>query len=271
MEQELPFSKRYGHKPEGKNIVIREDAPKSLRVFVIQTLYYLKYEPSDLRKIICRVLRVSPDPNNWSEYPNIDSEVNYLMETCEWYRVYDLIEEFYGAISAVKRDTFEIDVNDFFLEHGIGWKLVSGKLEARGDDSFESAVHKVSEVLEEAELKTAKGEISEAIKDLSRRPKPDITGAIQHSLACLECVYREVTGDRNATLGELSKKYTSILPKPIPEVVSKIWGYTSEQGRHLREGNEPEYIEAELVVELTAAISTYLGKKIVDNKPQDDY
>ena len=44
--------------------------------------------------------------------------------------------------------------------------------------------------------------------------------------------------------------------------IDKIWGFTSEQGRHLREGQAPEYIEAELVVEITAAISTYLGKKL---------
>jgi len=45
-------------------------------------------------------------------------------------------------------------------------------------------------VLETAKLETAKTEIREALNDLSRRPTPDITGAIQHSLACLECVAR---------------------------------------------------------------------------------
>ena len=97
---------------------------------------------------------------------------------------------------------------------------------------------------------------------MSRRPTPDITGAIQHSLACLECVAREVTGDRNATLGELIKKHPNIVPKPLDSAIEKIWGFTSEQGRHLREGQAPEYLEAELVVELSSAIATYLGKKL---------
>jgi hypothetical protein len=89
-----------------------------------------------------------------------------------------------------------------------------------------------------------------------------ITGAIQHSLACLECVAREATGDSKATLGELMKKYPDIIPSPLEQAVTKIWGFTSEQGRHLKEGHPPEYLEAELVVEVTAAISTYLGKKL---------
>jgi ABC-2 type transport system permease protein len=44
--------------------------------------------------------------------------------------------------------------------------------------------------------------------------------------------------------------------------IEKIWGFASNHGRHLQEGQAPEYLEAELVVELTAAIATYLGKKL---------
>ena len=114
--------------------------------------------------------------------------------------------------------------------------------------------------MEGAGLHTAKTEIKEAIFDLSRRPDPDLTGAIQHSLASLECVAREATGDKNSTLGDLMKKFPGAIPTPLDQAVSKIWGYTSEQGRHLREGQLPGYLETELVVEVTAAISTYLAK-----------
>jgi hypothetical protein len=132
----------------------------------------------------------------------------------------------------------------------------------RGDDIFEKSVAIVSEVLENAQLQTARSEMIEALKDLSRRPTADITGAIQHSLACLECVCREVTGDKKATLGELIKKFPGTVPKPLDVAIEKIWGFTSEQGRHLREGNQPDFLEAELVVEVTAAVATYLGKRM---------
>jgi hypothetical protein len=75
-------------------------------------------------------------------------------------------------------------------------------------------------------------------------------------------VAREITGDKKSTLGDLMKKFPNVIPTPLDQAVTKIWGFTSEQGRHLREGQAPKYLEAELVVEVTAAISTYLSKKI---------
>jgi hypothetical protein len=43
--------------------------------------------------------------------------------------------------------------------------------------------------------------------------------------------------------------------------MEKIWGFASEQGRHLREGKEPTQEETELAVHVAAAVATYLAKK----------
>lgn len=265
------FSKRHGHTTTEKPITVREDAPIGLRDFIVQTVYDFKYEPSFLRNIICKVLRVSPDRSNWSEYPNIAGEVESLIHGCEWYFVYDIIEAVWDNFELRYREELSDEINDYFKYNGIGWKIEKGLIEARGDETFEKSVSMVTTVLETAKLKTAHAEMKEALDDLSRRPYADITGAIQHSLACLECVCREVTGDKKATLGELMKKFPGIVPKPLDGAIEKVWGFTSEQGRHLREGKQPAYIEAELVVELTAAIATYLGKKLggTANKEED--
>lgn len=142
------------------------------------------------------------------------------------------------------------------------------QIQTRGDEVFESAVREVESVLEQSNLQLARNEIREAIADLSRRPDPDITGAIQHALACLECVMREYTGDSKATLGDLMKKYPNSVPSPLDQAITKVWGFSSEQGRHLKEGRKPEFQEAELVVELTSAIVNYLSKKL--NKSNED-
>ncbi len=257
------FSKRQGlFSIKEKEITIREDAPEGLRGFVRMAYYDLNKNPSDLRSITSRVLKIPPDSNNWSEYPNIDYEVGQHIDSCDWYLVYDIIEVIIQKLNPQEKTTFSNEINEYFIANGIGWKIVNGQIETRGDEVFETAVKTVVAVLETARLETAKTEIKEALIDLSRRPTPDITGAIQHSLACLECVAREATGDKKATLGELIKKHPNIVPKPLNIAIEKIWGFTSEQGRHLREGQAPEYLEAELVVELSAAISTYLGKKL---------
>lgn len=257
------FSKRQGlFSIKEKEITVREDAPEGLRGFIKMAFYDLNKNPSDLRAITSRVLKIAPDSNNWSEYPNIDWEVGQHLENCEWYLVYDIIEVIIQKLNPKDKEIFSSEINEYFITNGIGWKIVNEQIETRGDEVFETAVKTVVSVLETAKLQTAKTEIREALNDLSRRPTPDITGAIQHSLACLECVAREITGDKKATLGELIKKHPNIVPKPLDTAIEKIWGFTSEQGRHLREGQAPEYLEAELVVELSAAIATYLGKRI---------
>jgi len=43
--------------------------------------------------------------------------------------------------------------------------------------------------------------------------------------------------------------------------VEKIWGYASEQARHVREGQTIDSREAELVVGLAGSLPTYLVKK----------
>ena len=55
--------------------------------------------------------------------------------------------------------------------------------------------------LDETGLKRAANEMREALRDISRRPEPDITGAIQHAMAALEATAREATGQSNPTLG----------------------------------------------------------------------
>lgn len=262
------FSRRQGYSAKEKEIVVREDAPAGLRGYLPVLMYDLGFKPSDLRTIVCKILKVAPDTmGNWSEYPNIEHEVAGLLSDCDWFFIYDVIEAFYSkAVKVNKQATFEDEINDFFRMNGIGWKLVQGKIIVRGDETFEKSIEKVTTIMEAANLYTARTEIKEAITDLSRRPNPDLTGAIQHSLAALECVSREATGDKNATLGELMKKYPAIMPSPLDQAVSKIWGYTSEQGRHVREGQVPSHEETELVVELVASISNYLAKKLAKQK-----
>lgn len=264
------FSSRHNYKSKEVAITVREDAPIELQEFVIQTAYHFGLTPSPLRSIICRILRKSPDSGNWSEYPNIDSENHELLQSCDWFFVYDLIEELYEGFDEGKANQFEEDINGFFRGNGIGWQLADGEIQYRGDDKFEEIKSNAVEILEEKGKETSKHEIQEAIKDLSKKPHADITGAIQHSLAGLECVVREVTGDKKATLGKLINDHPDIVPKPLDTVISKLWGYTSNMGRHIEEGNPPDFDEAELAVSVSASVISYLAKKNFPDKEEKE-
>jgi hypothetical protein len=257
------FSKREGYAGREVEIVVREDAPQAFRDFIIQTLYYLRWTPTEIRKIICQILRISPDDNNWSDYPNIDNEIKYLISNCGWFRVYDIVEALYSSNLRGTQVDFAEEINDYFLANGIGWKLDNGKILFRGDTSFENILKNAKINIAQGGFDTAKNEISEAISDLSRKPKPDKAGAIQHSLACLECITREIVGNKKQALGQLISPNKQIVPSPIDIAIEKICGFSSNQGGRLQEGEEPNYDETELLVGLAASISSYLaGKKV---------
>ncbi|MDM8350883.1 hypothetical protein P8H27_18570 [Pseudomonas sp. sp1636] len=260
------FSKRHGFSSvEESEITIREDAPEDFRGFLIQLSYEHGLKPSTLRGLVCKVLKKMPDPDNWSEYPNVDGEVTNLIFACKWYKVYDILERILNYLGEHNYDpdiynSFEKEINEYYIENGIGWKVEGGLVEFRGTEAFESVVKNAQSIESEAGHITASKELHQALGDLSRRPHPDATGAIQHAMASLECVAREITGDRKANLGDIMKRHTYIIPEPLDQAIIKAWGYASENGRHIREGREPSLNEAELIVGLSASLGSYLIK-----------
>ena len=264
------FSERHGFEPLQAKITVTRDAPYDFRGIVADIAYEAGFGPHRLRSIVCQTLRVREDPSNWSAFPNVDSEVRGHIDSCEWYEVYDIIEAKYGDLlrsqkhsltQDIRPQYFADELNKYFLKKGIGWQLVEGEVRVRGEEAFEDTLTGATNALSESGRPTAAREIRQALHDLSRRPESDLTGALQHALASVECVMRDVTGDQKATLGSLLSRYKGIIPAPLDQAIEKIWGFASEQGRHLREGKEPTQEETELTVHIAAAVATYLVRK----------
>lgn len=259
------FSKRHGFRNEEEPpISVREDAPNDFRAAMIQIAYEFGLTPKPLREVICRALRKRPDPNNWSDYPNVDGEIHDLIEGCDWFQIYDVLEaiafSFQNGRSEFDPANFESEINEAFIQHGIGWKLENGLVTFRGPEALDTLL-KVAVTTEQGQgHKTAANELHEAIKDMSRRPTPDPTGAIQHSIASLECVARDISGSKD-TLGKWLQRNRDAFPRPLGDYVEKIWGFASEHGRHLVEAGEASMDEAELVLGLSATLGSYLSKK----------
>lgn len=266
------FSQRHGYEPPEADITVREDAPYQLRGVVVDLAYDSGLKPGSLRPLVCRVLRVREDENNWSDYPNINNEIRGRLDACHWYEVYEVVEAVAQELRRAEQEPwsdrtqayrpqhFELELNRYFRREGIGWQLKDGLVNVRGPEAFEQSLAAAKAELEESNRATAANEIHEALRDLSRRPSPDITGAIQHALAAVECVMRDVFSDPKPTIGDLVKRHREKIPPPLDTAIEKLWGYASEQGRHLREGRVPSQREAELVVQVAAAISAYLSK-----------
>ncbi len=229
-------------------------------------------KPSELRKFLCRKLFLSADRDNYSEFPDIDHEVRSLVAEIEWFHVYDLIEWIYknhieqavgeyGFYAENAAHSYQNAINSCFRQKGVGWQMIDGLIQVRGPEIFEQVIQEAITLTGKSSREVARREFQEALHDLSRRPEPEITGAIQHAMAALECVAKDVTKDANITLGDWIKKNSTEFPKPLNSAIIHLWGYTSQYGRHVAEGKPANFNEAELVVGLSGALSSYLLRK----------
>tara|TARA_R110000751_G_scaffold101602_2_gene195797 strand:- start:14469 stop:15254 length:786 start_codon:yes stop_codon:yes gene_type:complete len=256
------FSDRHGYSGREPEITIREDAPDFLRFQVASIARNCGFSPSAIRTVVCDILLEVPDPGNWSEYPNIWEEVLGLLRNCEWYKVYDIAEALWRSFEyrPDEQGRFEEDLNRVFREKGIGWQLKDPDgIVFRGDPTFAIATEHAVDAFEQTGRYTAAGEIREALKDISRRPDPDRTGAIQHSMAALECVARDLTNAPNLNLGQIINGLA--LTPPLGEAVHKLWGYASQNGRHVQEGRDASAAEAELVVSVACSLAVFLLRR----------
>lgn len=259
------FSDRQGYRPTAVQVKVREDAPSNLRGAIPLIAEEAGMTPSTMRRAICKVLLEPPDPNNWSDYPNIRDEVSWLIKEASWYKVYDIAEALYAVLATSSSrdsgpaDEFERRLNGFFVENGIGWVLRDGEIVHRGSEVFTKSTHEVPGRLEETGFQRAANEMREALGDISRRPEPDITGAIQHATAALEATAREVAGQPNLTLGKLVPLLN--LPAPLDKSVEKLWGYASDRCRHIRERDTVDHSEAELIVAIAGSLCAFLAQR----------
>lgn len=277
MTNELPFSERNGYEP--RRIVFREELDDVQRQPLIE-IVRKSAPPAFLNERIGHVF----NPYGTDQLPEGGGVLNAghggeefapvkrVLLGCPWFRLYDFIEDLYRCLEFHDRELADLDdepqayrfqqsLNRYFVHAGIGWKLVAGQVVARNDEAFEAIVETAKSALVASNRPTASGRIQDALQALSRRPSADCAGAISHAMAALECVARDLTGDGQATLGIVLKRHPGLVPKPLDEALSRIWGYASEQARHGREGSNPDRRTAELIVGVAAAVATFLAKK----------
>lgn len=258
-ESRETFSSRFGFETE-REIVYRTDAPPELRSKIVDIAYGASVAPGDVRETVCRCLCVTPNFDVGHNEGMIAESRDFLAD-CAWYEVYNVIEAICKDLAPDGREYFETKINMMFRQVGIGWQLVDGKVTHRGEEPFQVIAQAALEQLEHADLKTGGEEFGDAIGDLSHRPEPKLSGAIDHAYKAVECVMRSLCGENDATLGKLIDRYKGTIPPPLDSAVKKLWGYASQYGRHRTEGENPHVEEAELAVHVAAAVITYLSKK----------
>ena len=163
--------------------------------------------------------------------------------------------------SQLDANGFAKELNRYFRANGIGWQLTDGKVEYRGNDDFEITFNDSLIALDKSGLTVARRELMQARTALSIRPEPDLSGAITHSMNAWLSVSRAIIGNENADPGEILRRKPDLMPRPMDQAIKNLWGYSSQYGRKASETKVPTFHEAELVVHVSAAATTYLVRK----------
>jgi hypothetical protein len=194
-----------------------------------------------------------------------------MVMNCEWFQVYDIIEDIFAQLSFHEEELaaneeprahpFQQEINFYLRYAGIGWQMVDGLILSRSNDEFERTVETAKAELSASGRTTASDRIRKALENLSVRPNPDYSGAISHTTGAMECVLHDIT-DETMTLGKYLQSFPQLFAPTMRKALDGLWGYSSEEGaRHGREGVEPPRDDAEFIVAIAAAVTTYLNRK----------
>jgi hypothetical protein len=215
----------------------------------------------------------TPAPSTDSWQPSSQMREAYeLIESCEWWKVFQVAETIHARVGRnslpgagpILAKQYEAAINQFCLMHDIGWRMALGQFERRGAILEDKLLRDAEEQLRATGRQTSANELQKAISDLSKMPSPDITGAVQHTGAAIECLARELCGDPTLTLGEIIKKHDRLFPGAYRKLAEGIWGIASNQGRHLTEGGEPNIDQAMLLVGVVAPLCSFLLRQQKD-------
>lgn len=259
------FSSKHGYRSNAE-ITVREDAPSGFRYAIISLAEECPGVGAKFTVNIVRRGLGKPPTSDWSP-DALMRDAQALIEGCDWWRAYDIAEMIYSSLNDKYslldvQNQFENGINEFCNMHGIGWKMIDGRFQVRGDTAEDTLKNGIIADLNQAGKRTTANELDQAVIDLSKRPTPDITGAVQHVGAAIECLARECCGNQSLTLGDIIKRHPNLFPGAYKKLAEAIWGITSNKGRHLAEGGEPSFNEAMLLVGVTTSLCGYLLHEI---------
>ncbi|MBX3097827.1 MAG: hypothetical protein KF812_13310 [Fimbriimonadaceae bacterium] len=259
------FSAQFTIAPDGRPLE-RNVAPEPFRAVVVALPLTLEgIYAKGTREALCRGLKKLPDSQNWSK-DNIVSEVHSLIQDAEWYQVYDgaeaIADEILRRHMVDEYALYEEELNRTLEECSVGWRMVNARFEVRGDEAVQAIQDRSLTQIAESGLTVATSEMKEAIADLSRRPEPDLSGAVTHAYASLESIAKHCTNETKGTFGDILKWHPNLLPEPLKSAAEKFWGFASENARHAKEGRRLDTAEVEMAVGAAAVLSSFLLRRL---------
>ncbi len=254
-----PFSRRAGHGAEDP--VVYGDAPGALRYGLREVLDDLGWTaPSAQRHILCKALRMIPNKYNWSEYPNIESEVQDLIAIEPWYRFFDAMERIPKFLAEEDVATYYQKMNALFAEERIGYRFESGAIVQLGTEEFHTAVGNARIALGDERFAEPRRQFELGYDFRNRRP-PDWANTIKEAVNSVEGVLQVIYCRPGVSLTAIISEN---LPAELPGGIKQLFRSLYSQGsgtvgaRHASiGGNVPTRPRAELALHVAASLHEF--------------
>lgn len=217
-------------------------------------------------------------PNeNWSSYQD---EAEWLLSSTEWSKIFTFIERLYshllveccnsvGYCLATKDEVekyFSEEMNALLFEENLDYRFKDGEFERTGRYQTQKSIKRMGMVLASSSLAIARQHYNNAVKFFSNVEEPDHRNCIKEALCALESCIEITTGksaSKNFTksIKELEGNAETQIPPQIAESIIKVFAYRGDgQGvaHSAPNGSKTTELEAELILNLTAAYITYV-------------
>ena len=257
------FSERegYGDRPP---ITIRDNVPDTVRSEIIKGAGIAGMPDHVIREIAEKTLGVEieiPPTVSGLREGALNRRRDIIVSQARWWMFLDLVEALYRGLPPAGRtgggqEGYRQQVNRTFRAEGIGWELRDdGEVKRRGSKFYTKAVYDDPKRMREIGLETAPKEMEQAVRALSARPEPDLSGAIHHARTAMEVAGKLVSGDEYPFKGGGGKLG---LTSPLGAAACKLYAFASAQGGHMREGQRIKENEAECLVTMAGALTLLL-------------
>ena len=269
------FSQRHGYSPL-EQAFQRESIDEALRTKlwnVLKVTVWDKYDHSDyhLRETSQHIdmmlkrlwfnffnkdLDTLPEFHSRHRYKGAYDQLKEHFLTCEWFAVYDFIEEISLDQSKLLDDKTREWINNVLEEQNAAYRFVDKEIAEITDKQEITAIE---DGLEHPE-KPVRIHLEAALRMLSDKQAPDYRNSIKESISAVEAACRLVSGNTSATLGDALKRIQNLHPV-LSKAFNQLYGYTSDASgvRHsLVDDASISYADAKFMLVACAAFVSYL-------------
>lgn len=224
-----------------EKIIRLETADRKLKQRIISAFLkyeFNSYESSDWSyygdEIHDLIIKIGA-PNQFSsletvKQQNIINLQKYLMESSEWYKIFDFIEYYLECVSTTRVDEVTSAINRILEEESYGYRVLDKQVIPITNVQELSTIHEAHSTLFDSVNK----HFSKALDLYADRTEPDYENSIKESISAVEAMCCIITGETGsqATLGKTIKKLKDkgIHIHPAMEsAFSSLYGYTSDE------------------------------------------